>query len=229
MNRQRRLIAALLCASLAAATLAPPDAWAAAPRAEATRRADTVLDRYLLNLATLRANFSQSLTDARGKNLESMAGTLVVMRPGRFRWEVRPNGATGDATQLMIADGRNVWFYDRDLEQVTVKPAASALTATPATLLAGTVDLRQVFSVVPAPRSQDLDWVLVKPLRADAEFREARMGFASGELRRMIIRDKLGQTATFIFTTAVRNAPVTPAEVSFTPPAGVDVIGKPAS
>lgn len=194
-----------------------------------TLRGDTALDRYLANLATLRANFSQNLTDARGKSLESLAGTLVVLRPGRFRWEVRPNAAVGDATQLMVADGRNVWFYDRELEQVTVKPAASALTATPATLLAGTVELRQVFSVTAAPRSQDLDWVLVKPLRVDAEFREARMGFAGAELRRMVIKDKLGQTATFIFSAVVRNAPVAGAEVSFTPPAGVDVIGKPAS
>ena len=34
--------------------------------------------------------------------------------------------------QLMVADGKNLWFYDRDLEQVSVKAAASALTATPA-------------------------------------------------------------------------------------------------
>ena len=43
----------------------------------------------------------------------------------------------------------------------------------------------------------------------------------------MILEDKLGQTATIIFQKIARNAPVAPAEVSFTPPAGVDVIGTP--
>jgi len=43
----------------------------------------------------------------------------------------------------------------------------------------------------------------------------------------MILKDKLGQTATLTFTRSQRNLPVDPAQVSFTPPAGADVIGKP--
>jgi outer membrane lipoprotein-sorting protein len=45
----------------------------------------------------------------------------------------------------------------------------------------------------------------------------------------MVLEDKLGQTATVIFDHAVRNGPVAPDEVSFTPPPGIDVIGKPVS
>jgi outer membrane lipoprotein carrier protein len=221
---RRSLLALAMLAAYWLGTVAP--LGAATPAATAR---GTALDRYLSSLATLRANFTQSLTDSRGRALESLSGTLVVLRPGRFRWEVRPDSATSSATQLMVADGRNVWFYDRDLQQVTVKPAAGALTATPATLLAGSADLRPLFNVADAPHAQDLDWVLVKPRRNDAEFREARLGFAGAELRRMVIKDKLGQTATFDFTSIIRNAPVAPAEVSFTPPAGVDVIGKPVN
>jgi outer membrane lipoprotein-sorting protein len=44
----------------------------------------------------------------------------------------------------------------------------------------------------------------------------------------MILNDKLGQTATIVFDHVERNGPVSPEEVSFTPPAGVDVIGVPA-
>jgi outer membrane lipoprotein-sorting protein len=43
----------------------------------------------------------------------------------------------------------------------------------------------------------------------------------------MILEDKLGQTATIIFQKIERNAAVAPGEVSFTPPAGADVIGTP--
>ena len=224
MNVLQRVLGVILAFAAASALTA-----AAMPAAAAAAGDNTALDRYLSNMATLRANFSQSLTDAHGKPLESLSGTLVVLRPGRFRWEVRPNTAVGNATQLMVADGRNVWFYDRELEQVTVKPSSDALTATPAMLLAGSVALRQVFAVAEAASAQGLEWVVVKPLRSDAEFREARLGFAGAELRTMIIRDKLGQTATFEFSSSVRNAPVSAAEVSFAPPAGVDVIGKPAT
>ena len=72
-----------------------------------------------------------------------------------------------------------------------------------------------------------LDWVLVEPNGAQADFRRALFGFAHGDLKRMILEDKLGQTATIIFDKVERNGPVTPAEVSFTPPAGADVIGTP--
>lgn len=188
----------------------------------------TALDRFLDGLSTLRAEFSQRVVDARGREVQNVTGVLVVQRPGRFRWEVRPEGATNPGGQLLVADGRNLWFFDRDLEQVTVKPAASALTATPAMLLSGGADVRAAFRIEPAGRSEGLDWVKVVPVKADADFRDARFGFAGNDLRRMELNDKLGQKAALVFDRTQRNGPIDPAEVAFTPPPGADVIGTPA-
>jgi chaperone LolA len=129
--------------------------------------------------------------------------------------------------QLMVSDGRNLWFFDRDLEQVTVKPVDAALSATPAMLLSGAVDVRKNFTLTLAGQRDGLDWVLVEPHGADADFKDALFGFANGDLKRMILEDKLGQTATIMFDHIERNVPVTPQETSFTPPKGADVIGKP--
>ena len=76
--------------------------------------------------------------------------------------------------QLMVADGKNLWFYDRDLEQVSVKAATAALTATPAGLLSGDGNIRELFTVAPAGKKDGFDWVLVTPRESDADFREAR-------------------------------------------------------
>jgi outer membrane lipoprotein carrier protein len=187
----------------------------------------TLLDRYLDGLQTLRANFSQTLTDAHGREIDRGAGTLVVLRPGKLRWELRPQGAREKAGELMVADGKNVWFYDPDLAQVSVKPIDAGLSGTPAMLLSGAVDVRQNFVLTDAGEHDGLNWVSVAPRSADSDFRRARLGFAHGDLSRMILEDKLGQTATIVFDHAVRNGPVAPDEVSFTPPAGVDVIGTP--
>jgi outer membrane lipoprotein carrier protein len=189
----------------------------------------TLLDRYLDGLQTLRANFSQSLTDAHGREIDRGAGTLVVLRPGKLRWELRPQGSREKAGELMVADGKNVWFYDPDLAQVSVKPIDAGLSGTPAMLLSGAVDVRQNFVLTDAGEHDGLNWVSVAPKSADSDFRRARLGFAHGELSRMILEDKLGQTATIVFDHAVRNGAVAPDEVSFTPPAGVDVIGTPRS
>jgi outer membrane lipoprotein carrier protein len=191
----------------------------------------TVLDTWLTGLKSLRAQFTQTVMDAQGHQTDQTNGELLVLRPGRFRWEshaVAPAGAaTADSGQVLIADGRNVWFYDRDLQQVTVKPVDAALSATPIMLLSGGAEVRQAFEISDAGRKDGLSWLRVRPQGSDADFRQAVLGFAGAELRQMILEDKLGQQATLTFSRSQRNAPVTLAEVSFTPPKGVDVIGTP--
>src|SRR5262249_34091415 len=160
--------------------------------------------------------------------------TLIVQRPGKFSWEIHPQAVAGDsaganasaatpvggAGQLMVCDGTNLWFYDRDLQQVTVKPVDAALLATPAMLLSGAVDVRKGFTISPVGEREGLEWVLVEPAGTQADFRSALFGFEHGELRRMILEDKLDQTATIVFQKIERNGPVRAAEVSFKPPAG---------
>ena len=203
--------------------------------------APTPLDKYLDNLKTLRTSFLQTLADGQGHEIDRSTGTLIVARPGKFSWDIHPQSGgankgsnraasegipSGDG-QLMISDGHNLWFYDRDLDQVTVKPVDAALSATPAMLLSGTVDVRKNFTLTMAGQREGLDWVLVEPHGVDADFRDALFGFADGDLKRMILEDKLGQTATIMFDHIERNVPVTAQETTFTPPKGVDVIGTP--
>jgi outer membrane lipoprotein carrier protein len=190
----------------------------AAPQANA-------LESYLSNMKTLRAEFTQVVTDGQRQVVQKARGVLLIKRPGRFRWELTPEGNA--AAQLMVADGRNLWFYDRDLEQVSVKPAAAALTATPASLLSGDGKITEFFDVRAEGKRDGFDWVSVVPKRADADFREARLAFKGkeAELERMVLKDKLGQTVQLDFLSSTRNLAVNDADVSFTPPAGADVIG----
>jgi outer membrane lipoprotein carrier protein len=127
----------------------------------------------------------------------------------------------------MVADGKNLWFYDRDLEQVSVKPASTALTATPAGLLSGQGDVRQWFNVSGAGRRDGYDCVKAVPKQGDADIREAQLAFDKSDLRRMVLKDKLGQTVRLDFLKSERNAAVAEADVKFAPPAGADVIGTP--
>jgi|HubBroStandDraft_5_1064220.scaffolds.fasta_scaffold58060_2 outer membrane lipoprotein carrier protein len=201
----------------------------------------TQLDAYLDNLKTLRASFLQTLADGQGHEIDRASGKIIVQRPGKFSWEIHPQTAAATDTakggggaaagagtgQLMVCDGRNLWFFDRDLGQVTVKPVDDALSATPAMLLSGAVDVRKNFTISAAGERMGLSWVLVEPHGAEADFREALFGFDKGELKRMILEDKLDQTATVIFDKIERNTKVSAAEVSFTPPPGADLIGTP--
>lgn len=199
-------------------------AWLAATGAVAAE--STALDGYLAGMNTWSASFVQTVEDSKGKRIGTGKGRLIIVRPGRFRWESSPEGA-GDAAQLLVADGANLWFFDSDLEQATVKPLAEALPQSPAMLLAGGQELRAAFAVKADGRQDGLDWVQVKPQDAQSDFSEARFGFRGRELTRLLIIDKLGQRTALQFSGVQRNAAIDPALVRFELPEGVDLIGRP--
>ncbi|MEO8314883.1 MAG: outer membrane lipoprotein chaperone LolA [Pseudomonadota bacterium] len=186
----------------------------------------TRLDGYLAGLTTWSADFKQSVQDTRGKQAGAGRGRLIIVRPGRFRWESAPDGAA-DGVQLLVADGCNLWFLDRDLDQATVKSQKNEFLQSPAMLLAGGADIQTSFSVQSNGRRDGLDWVRALPKDKQSDFREALFGFDDKALVRLVIIDKLGQRSTLEFSDVKRNAPVDAKLTEFTLPAGVDLIGEP--
>ncbi|MET0292704.1 MAG: outer membrane lipoprotein chaperone LolA, partial [Steroidobacteraceae bacterium] len=170
--------------------------------------------------------FTQTVVDGRGRKLGEGRGRLLISRPGKFRWELAPESG-GEAGQVLVADGKNLWFYDKDLDQVTVKPVSDALSQSPAMLLSGTGDVRKAFDVQGDAKSQGLDWAVVKPRTAEGDFSSARLGFRGNDLQRMELHDRLGQKTTIEFRNVARNGALSADELRFVPPAGADVIGKP--
>ncbi len=76
------------------------------------------------------------------------------------------------------------------------------------------------------PARGGLQWYQLVPKRADTDFQLVRIGFENGELASMFLADKLGQVTQLTFTHPARNAHFADDLFSFTPPAGVDVIGR---
>jgi outer membrane lipoprotein carrier protein len=200
-----------------AAALLP---WVAAAQAPADIGAAARLEQALAGLDSWRAGFSQTVTDPEGRVTESAAGTVTLARPGRFRWDYRM------PEQLIVSDGTTVWLYDADLSQVTVRPADEALIGTPALLLSGKADLQAEFRVTDGGSQDGLAWSRLEPRDAESDFAELRVGVASGELRRMILVDRLGQTTRLAFERIERNPRLPDESFRFTPPPGVDVIGR---
>jgi outer membrane lipoprotein carrier protein len=226
MSRNSLQLGLLLMLALQA-TAQNASAPAPAAPAAAPASAPTALEHFLAGLTTLRVNFTQSVVDAKGAIVESGAGRLLVLRPDRFRWEYAPQGA-GGGVQVLVADGKNLWFYDPELTQVTVKPQSAALSATPVVLLSGTpAELQAAFVIENVSPRENLQWVRVTPRSKTAEFAHAELGFQGTTLARMQIADDLGQIVTVIFTDGVRNAPLGAPDFAFTAPKGTDVIGTP--
>jgi chaperone LolA len=210
-----------LLAVLAVLALCGESAHAAGKSAAADPAAQ--VERYLAGLSSWSADFKQTIDDDRGKVLRSASGHLYLQRPGKFRWDyVLPS------EQLVVADGKKLWFYDKDLAQANVRDMDATLASTPAVLLSGGGSVSSEFDISALPPSEGLEWFQLKPKRADTDFQAVRIGFDKGELARMLLADKLNQVTSLTFSAPRRNLPLSPDLFSFTPPAGVDVIGRDA-
>jgi len=205
------LLAAFL--GVAPVSAAPAAAAAASPAAE--------VEKYLSGLASWTADFEQTIDDGHGNVLRSAAGRLYLQRPGKFRWDY-----SQPSEQLVLADGKQIWFYDKDLAQANVREMDTSLASTPASLLSGNGSVSTQFNVTALPHSAGLQWFQLVPKHADTDFQLVRIGFDKGELRSMFLADKLNQITQLTFSNSKRNLPLAPDLFSFVPPAGVDVIGR---
>jgi len=181
-----------------------------------------LLDRFLNDVTTLSARFDQSLIDADDVLVEESRGTLELQRPGKFRWVYEE-----PYEQVMVADGLNVWSYDVDLAQVTVKPQQEVLGNTPALLLGGSGNVLDDFDYVESFEDRGTVWVRLQP-RSDANgFTGIELGFNDGQLRRMIFSDNLQQSTLIVLYDLAVNTEIPPAHFRFSPPAGADLVGVP--
>jgi chaperone LolA len=185
---------------------------------------EPLLDRYLEQVHTLSANFTQTLLDADGAVVEDSSGTLEVSRPGRFRWVYRQ-----PYEQWLVADGVNVWSYDVDLAQVTVKAQSAALASTPALLLGGSKDVLEEFRYEGTASEGGLTWVRLAPLDDESGFRQVDLGFSGEQLSRMVFRDNLEQTTVVTLADVEVNGDIDPETFEFVVPEHVDVVGTPAA
>jgi outer membrane lipoprotein carrier protein len=201
-----------------AAALAVPVAFAAR-EASADEGAIEQLRRFAAEARSARGEFTQRTLRGPGQSAQTASGRFAFSRPGRFRWEVlKP------FEQLMVADGERVYFYDRDLAQVTVRKLANSLGASPAAILFGSNDLEKSFALAEAGTADGLAWLDAKPKSADAGFDAIRIGFRAGLPEAMEVRDAFGRTTVFAFRNLERNAAVPPESFRFVTPKGADVV-----
>ena len=180
------------------------------------------VDAYLAKLTTFEAAFTQAVRDRDGRIVEHATGTFSLSRPDRFRWDYR-----SPYEQTIVADGKRLWLYDQDLEQVTVRPLESGLGATPALLLSGASKVSDAFTSIGVEPDARWKWYRLQPKEPSSDFERVSLAFDDrGRLAGMELMDKLGQVTAIDFSDVQVNAKLDAKLFEFTPPKGADVIGE---
>ncbi|MDB5907140.1 MAG: Outer-rane lipoprotein carrier protein [Massilia sp.] len=183
----------------------------------------SALDQFKTFVATTKAargEFTQQQVkkSEASKTTPLSSGTFIFARPGKFIWTY-----TKPYEQLLQADGEQLYIYDKDLNQVTVKKLGNALGSSPAAILFGSNDLEKNFTLSEAGTRNGLEWLNATPKAKDSTFEQISIGLRNGTPEAMELNDAFGQTSVLLFKKFEKNPPLTAQQFKFVMPKGADV------
>lgn len=174
----------------------------------------------------LRAPKSNEPQDKGLKVVRQTQGRFVFQRPGRFIWETQK-----PYEQKLIADGKQLILWDKDLNQATFRPAGQALVSTPAAILFGETSLDQHFDLIEGEDRLGLKWVALVPKKDpkakginDLPFTKISVGMAKGLPKALELIDGLGSVVLVTLDKILLNVNLPANRFTFAPPAGAEVL-----
>ncbi len=201
-----RLVMFLLTVSLASFSLAQTPVQA--------------LSQQLGRQSNIEADFVQYVLDASGSRLQETHGHMVLAQPNQFWWQTADPFA-----QLLVSNGKRLWVYDEDLEQVTVQTLDPRTTSTPALLLSGNVtDIEVEFEVEMNRGDQGLILYQLTPKDPESLYQTLRLNFKDNLLFEMQLEDSMHQKTSLSFSNLVLNPHIEANFFEFLIPENTDVM-----
>nr|WP_314862118.1 outer membrane lipoprotein chaperone LolA [uncultured Undibacterium sp.] len=177
---------------------------------------------FIVNNKTAKGEFLQvQMKTANGvsKIGKSSSGTFRFARPGKFIWTyIKPY------EQVLQADGDNLYLYDKDLNQVTIKKLGNAIASSPAAILFGNVDLDKNFVMKDVGVKQGVEWLEATPKTKDSQFETIGIGMKDGVPVGMELRDSFGQLSLVTLKNFEKNPAFATDQFKFVVPQGAEVL-----
>jgi outer membrane lipoprotein carrier protein len=176
------------------------------------------LESFLSSTTSLTAEFKQVTLSENGQPGKTSYGVFYLSRPGKFRWNY-----SKPFVQEIVSNKGKVWFYDADLEQVTIKQIDDSVGSTPALLLSGDVALKENYILKKQGVDEGLQWVKLSPKNEDSGFNYMLIGLDKKGLAGMELKDNFGQLTRIYFSKVKKNIKLDDKLFEFTAPKGVDI------
>ncbi len=168
-----------------------------------------------------QADFSQEIMVVALKTTDISTGRVYFWKPGKMRWEF------SNPSQLIVGDGRHVWFYQPTENQVIKTPFDRAFDSNaPASFLAGIGRLDEEF-VVFLERETDAFYMLrllPKEVRGSAGSLELKVAKSTYDIVEAKVTDALGNITKLQFSNITRQSREDERLFTFELPPGVDLL-----
>ncbi len=183
--------------------------------AQAAKTQAEQLKYKLAGLNSFQASFQQQVLDAKNKVVQADGeGVLTLQQPAFFRFEV-----VSPVPNLLVGDGKTLWHYDQELEQVNIYNANKEVGLTPFALLTSTdAAVWAQYDV-----SGEREHFVITPKDKNNAVQALTLTFSGVGLAKMEVKNSEGQTSVFEFITGQNNVAIDPTLFKFTPPVHVEV------
>ena len=177
------------------------------------------LDKLLSNIDTITAEINQLIVESDGGILEESQIIMHIKRPEGFYWEtVTP------FPELLVTNGKRLWNYQPDLEQVVIEDWNPDQSGLAAQLLYGkTENLEEDYYIVAIDAEQSQTFEL-KPKSPDNLYELITISFINSSLELIYIENSSGERTAWQFTSSDINPPLGEDLFEFIPPDGIEII-----
>ena len=154
------------------------------------------LYKILEGLDSLSARFKHRIAyDQINQSVESVQGIFRFMKPHQMRWTIDP-----PAAQDITTDGKTIWIYDIELEQVIIDNFNSDLMVTPGMLLSSSLEeINSVYRISQHRTDNRKAHFVLEKKSATSLFSKMEIIFVDDLLYRLIISSE-DQVNDFSFT-----------------------------
>jgi len=146
---------------------------------------------------------------------------MYLKKPDGFYWET-----ISPFPELIVTDGKKLWNYQPDLEQVVVEDWDSSQSELAAQLLNGeTENLATDYSIklLEEQGSEHQEFELT-PIALNSVYRYISINFMNAELESIFLNSKNGQKTVWRFENIQRNQDIADSLFAFEVPEGIELI-----
>lgn len=167
-----------------------------------------------------QAEFKQVTFDQNEAPLQKLEGHIVIERPDHFFWQ------SGEPyPQKLISNGKTIWHYDEDLDQVVIQEYNKQAENTPLLMiLKNSENLKTNFKLLDYAENKGMKVFHLQLLNENSHIEQVMIAFAEQQLVQLRFIDNLKQATDIRFGKVVLNQAVEASLFNFTPPESADIL-----
>jgi len=171
-------------------------------------------------ITTIEADFRQEFRSAMG-GVQTSSGKVYMKKPGKMRWDYK------DPVQdEIVSDGRTMWVYQPDLNQVILRPVDEAATSIATDFLSGIGQITKDFYAEISSEGPEAWTLMLTPRSPQPNLKLLLLDVDKKDYLavRTVVVDHFGNETRVSFSNIKLNYAIPGLLFDFNPPVGASVI-----